>query len=84
MNQNTGQHPSRKETAASLRLKPESGPPDGTDSVEDLSQLIPLRKACVCITPARIRTQVHGQTFDPGCDSRMTAPQQRRQDSLGA
>jgi hypothetical protein len=56
MNQNTGQHPSRKETAASLRLKPESGPPDGTDSVEDLSQLIPLRKACVCITPARIRT----------------------------
>ena len=59
MNQNTGQHPSRKEIAACLRLKPESGPPDGTDGVEDLSQTVPLRKACVCITPARIRTQVH-------------------------
>ena len=59
MNQNTGQHSSRKEIAACLRLKPESGPPDGTDGVEDLSQTVPLRKACVCITPARIRTQVH-------------------------
>ena len=36
MNQNTGQHPSRKEIAACLRLKPESGPPNGTDGVEDL------------------------------------------------
>ena len=59
MNQNTGQHSSRKEIAACLRLKPESGPPDGTDGVEDLSQPVPLREACVCITPARIRTQVH-------------------------
>ena len=59
MNQNTGEHPSRKEIAAGLGPKPESGPPDGTDGVEDLSQTIPLRKACVCITPARIRTQVH-------------------------
>jgi len=36
MNQNTGEHPSRKEIAAGLGPKPESGPPDGTNGVEDL------------------------------------------------
>jgi hypothetical protein len=36
MNQNTGQHPSRKEISAGLGPKPESGPPHGTDGVEDL------------------------------------------------
>lgn len=59
MNQNTGQHPSRKETAARLSPKPESRPSNGTDGVEDLSQPVPLREACVRITTARIRTQVH-------------------------
>jgi hypothetical protein len=36
MNQNTGQHPSCKEIAAGLGPEPESGPPNGTNSVENL------------------------------------------------
>jgi hypothetical protein len=36
MNQNTGQHPSCKEIAAGLGPEPESGPPNGTNGVEDL------------------------------------------------
>ena len=36
MNQNTGEHPSRKEIATGLGPEPESGPPNGTNGVEDL------------------------------------------------
>ncbi len=36
MNQNTGEHSSRKEIATGLGPKPESGPPNGTDGIEDL------------------------------------------------
>jgi hypothetical protein len=60
MDQNTGQHLSSKEIAASLSLKPERWPSDSAHRVEDLSQSISLRKASVDITPARIGTQVHG------------------------
>jgi hypothetical protein len=60
MYQNTSQHLSSKEIAASLSLKPERWPSDSAHCVEDPPQSISLREASVGVTPTRIGTQVHG------------------------